>query len=456
MMSEQFNLIEYLTVQRNKGIIVWLLNIGAEKYWNPVNTGIIDRNEDKIVNRVEEMNLLICREQDVLILRQQPDEAYLAMLRQWGFSIPNIWIPEQTDAVSPISELIMRDEKLQQKLEALSKDHTDVYFVPYAITYVEEQIAEKCGLQLISASSKVNALVNDKIFNRQIAEQLELDVCQGKVCASIEEIRQEYDRLVKQAPFFEKVIIKEPHGASGKGLYIIDSEEKLTPLLSRLVRFSRNNPEMKWLVEGWYNKKADINYQIYISPLGAVNVFSIKEQILRDTVYIGSKMPAELDTTTVAAYQDFGQRIGKYLFDIGYTGVAGIDSIITADNKIIPIIEINGRFTLSTYISFIEHIIGKRKIFSRYFKMVSNTPFNYNDLCTAIGNDGLLYDVNTGEGVMVYTSGTLSFSQDEQNSLYIGRVFTLIISNDWQTVESLILRFENYITGLNSPNMLKI
>ena len=66
-MDKEFNLIQYLTTQRSKGIIIWLCNIGAEKYWSNMNTGIVDRNEDIIVNRIEEMNLLICREQDVII-----------------------------------------------------------------------------------------------------------------------------------------------------------------------------------------------------------------------------------------------------------------------------------------------------------------------------------------------------------------------------------------------------
>ena len=73
-----------------------------------------------------------------------------------------------------------------------------------------------------------------------------------------------------------------------------------------------------------------------------------------------------------------------------------------------------------------------------------------------MSNEGLLYDVSSGEGVMVYTSGTLSFSQNEQNSLYIGRVFTLIIANNWQTVESLSTRFEDYVTSLSSQHLSKL
>lgn len=443
--------MRYLTAQRDQGILIWMLNIGAEKYWNKVNAGIIDRNEDRIVNRSEDMNLLLCREQDILILRERPDEAYLKKMEQIGFSIPTILVPENTDAWTPISELVLQDESLLLKLSALARERKDVYFVPYAVTYLEERIAERCALRIAGPSSQVSARINDKIFNREIAGHLGLKVCQGKVCSSIEEIREEYSRLVDQAPYFKKVIIKEPHGASGKGLYIVEHESQLLPLLTRLSRFSRSNPEAKWLVEGWYAKKADINYQIYISPQGNVEVFSIKQQILRDTVYIGSRIPADVSPEVADAYQEYGSRIGCYLFQLGYTGVAGIDSIITEEDEIVPIIEINGRFTLSTYISFIMNVIGERKMFSRYFKLISDMPMTYEELCIKLHKEGLLYDEQTGEGIIAYTSGTLPVRKNPDGDAYAGRLFTLIAAKHWDTVAEYSTRLEAFVENISLP-----
>ncbi|MEW9699660.1 peptide ligase PGM1-related protein [Paenibacillus sp. SI8] len=453
-MADTFHLVNYLTTQRDKGILIWLLNIGAEKYWNRVSAGVVDQNEDMLVNRVEEMNLLLCREQDVLILRKLPDVSYLNALQELGFSIPRMLIVEGDDLLTPISELVLQDKGLQQQLIDISSEREDVYFVPYAVTRLEEQIAENCGLRLIGASSEVNAAVNDKIFNREIAERLELEVCEGKICANVQEIREEYDRLVSSSPAFEKVIIKEPHGASGKGLYIIDSEDKLSSLLGRLARSSRNNPDSKWLVEGWYQKEADVNYQIYIAPDGSVDVFSIKQQILRDTVYIGSKVPADLNDDTLQAYKSYGEKIGAYLFGMGYTGVAGIDSIITSEHTIIPIIEINGRFTLSTYISFIAHVLEEGKVFSRYLKVLSEQPIAYKELKEALEENGILYDRKSGEGVIAYTSGTLPSRRDAGSGKYTGRLFVLIIAKEWDTNERYSTKLEEVVDSLSNRQSL--
>ncbi len=434
-MERKFNLINYLTAERNKGIIIWICNIGAEKYWGELSAGMVDRDENIVVNRIEEMNLLVCREQDIVILRKKPEEEYLNRLRELGFSIPTILSPREVDLLTPISELVLKDEGLLHELKAIASKKEEVYFVPYAVTSLEEKIAEKAGLKIMGAPSSVNAKVNDKIFNREISEKLGFTVCKGKVCSSVDEIRQEYEELTNEEPAFEKVIIKEPRGASGKGLYIIDSKEKLESSLRMIARFSRGRPDGKWLVEGWYKKKSDINYQIYVSSDGAVRVFSIKQQLLRDTVYIGSKMPSDLEDNVLNSYKEYGRKIGEYLFEIGFTGVAGIDSIITEQDVVIPIIEINGRFTLSTYISFAANIFGKAKILSRYFRLTPDSPVGYADICRELDRRGILISTDKKEGVFVYTSGTLPAMLYEGAEYYTGRAFALIISDSWEKVE---------------------
>ncbi|MDF2986920.1 MAG: phosphoribosylaminoimidazole carboxylase synthetase [Eubacterium sp.] len=449
-MDEKFNLIEYLTSKRDKGIIIWLCNIGAEKYWHRVSSGVVDRNEDIIVNRVEEMNLLISREQDIVILRNAPDEEYLLTLKKMGFSIPSILTLNNSDLFTPISELILKDEKLLSELRLIGAQNSEVYFVPYGVTYLEEQIAEKAGLSLVGAPAAINAKVNDKIFNREISLNLNFPVCQGFVCKNVDEMRTAYKELTGNPPYFEKVIIKEPNGASGKGLYVIESQEKLESNLRLITRLSKGNSESKWLVEGWYRKKADLNYQIYISPVGKVDTFSIKQQLLRDTVYIGSKIPPELDSNVLKQIKDYGAKIGEYLYGLGYTGVAGIDSIITEDDVIIPIIEINGRFTLSTYISFLNGIMIERKLLSRYFKIVTDTALTYQKLNAELSKHGIAFDLNNRAGVFVYTAGTLPSEMVEGASNCNGRVFTIIAADNWDRVDEYNTILESAIRGMTN------
>ena len=449
-MGREFNLFKLLTSERGSGVIIWLCNIGAEKYWSKLNTGVVDKSEDIIVNRIEEMNLLVCREQDIIILREEPDEEYLDILRQMGFSIPTILTPKNADLWTPVSELVLRDEELLTKLKYISSRDEEVYFVPYAVTYMEEKIAELAELRLMGAPSQISAKVNNKIFNREISEELGFPVCKGKICSSADEIREEYEKLTNTEPYFSKVIIKEPNGASGKGLYVISDKQKLESSLRIIARFSRGKTDCRWLVEGWYDKKADLNYQIYISPEGTVDVFSLKQQLLNDTVYIGSRIPPCLEEKVLDSYRQYGEKIGKYLFGIGYTGVAGIDSIITKEDIIIPIIEINGRFTLSTYISFIDNQMKNIKMLSKYYRLISDSPVKYEDLINKMDEDGILLKPGEKEGAFVYTSGTLpTVLPDGQNS-YTGRVFVFIASEKWERIDQYSAKLDNVIQNFQS------
>ncbi|MEO3944728.1 peptide ligase PGM1-related protein [Gorillibacterium sp. CAU 1737] len=448
-MPNSFHLIRWLTDEREKGTIIWLFNIGAEKFWNPVQAGIVDVNEDRIVSRMEEMNLLLCREQDVIILRERPDDAFLEQLRAWGFSIPRIWTPAPGEERASISELVLRDPELLGRLTQLGVEEPDAVLVPYAVTRLEEAIAKRCELRLVAAPSEVNASVNDKIGNREIAEALELPVCRGRICDSIDAIREAYEELTTGEGAFERVIIKEPYGASGKGLYIVDAPDKLNTLLLRLGRYAKQHPDARWLVEGWYHKIGDVNYQLYVSPEGEAEVFSIKEQMLRDTVYIGSRFPVKWANGEDEAYHSFGEKIGKHLHAIGYTGVAGIDSIIAEGGEIIPVIEINGRFTLSTYLSFVSRVIGSPLTYlSRYFKLTTDYPLPYAEVNELLQREGLLYREDTGEGVLVYTSGTLPVRMDESTGKFNGRLFALIAAASETRADELSSRLEAFIEAV--------
>lgn len=204
-MKRTFDLLKYLNEDRHSQTIVWLCNIGAEKYWNETSKGFTDPYEEGIVNRMEEVNLLLCRKQDIMILREYPDKDYLEMLKRFGFSIPTILVPENSDELTPISELVLRDKKLQDKIRAISESMEKAYFMPFAITCHEEQIAKNCNLEIIGSPSSINALINDKINNRCLAEKLGFRVCEGKVCGSIDEVRKEYYRLREEPCCFNKV-----------------------------------------------------------------------------------------------------------------------------------------------------------------------------------------------------------------------------------------------------------
>lgn len=74
---KDFDLIKHIVDSEENSIVVWLFNIGTEKYWGDITSSVKHENENILVNHMEEMNLLITRKQDYIILRKIPEKVFL-------------------------------------------------------------------------------------------------------------------------------------------------------------------------------------------------------------------------------------------------------------------------------------------------------------------------------------------------------------------------------------------
>lgn len=371
----EFNLLDHIVGKTDEYTVIWLFNIGVEKFWNGDISIVKNVKEDIVVNHIEEICLLLTKVRDVLILRNNPDEIYLEEMKKRGFEIPMILTPRDLNESLGISELVLQDNFLLNQLKELAKNRKKVVFVPYGVSVLEERIAQICQLEMIGGPGKISKMINNKIFARRVAEELRYPITQGSICDNLDELKEKSMELLHA---FDKVIIKQPCGASGKGLYIIDSERKLISVMQILKRISRKSDiNQGWIVEGWYEKQADINYQIYIDQAGLVKMFSVKEQLLHETVYIGSIIPPRMSESLVKKCEECGKQIGKLLYQNGYNGIVGIDAMVTKENDFIPIIEINARFTLSTYLSFLDFYRNSKWLLFFYERISIGKNVNY-------------------------------------------------------------------------------
>ena len=209
-----------------------------------------------------------------------------------------------------ISELVLQNEQLICNLKNICGE--SVYFVPYAVTPLEEQIAEICGLSLIGENSEICRNVNDKISVRNIANMLKFPITEGTICTSLDDILPHYlDLLASNYGIPVKVVLKSLYNAAGKGMYIAENEKQVKTIVSILKRLKVAG---SWILERWYENKIDISFQMFISPDGNINLLPVKRQFIKGTVYTGAMLPASLPHETLKQLESYGQTIGKYLF----------------------------------------------------------------------------------------------------------------------------------------------
>lgn len=433
-----FHLLKHIRENDNYTVI-WLFNIGLEKYWNGEVFTVKNSQEDIVVNHMEEMNLFLTRKQDILILRAKPDRAYLSQMEQFGLEIPAIVCPKCEDETQSVSELVLEDELLIQEIKSMISGRDKVIFVPYGVSEPEERIAAKLGIDMFGSSNAINKMVNNKVFSRQFAIEHGFKVSAGSVCHGYAELESAAKEALVR---YQKIIIKEPCGASGKGLWIVESEAKLKSTLLIIKRFFKENLDGEWLVEEWCHKAADLNYQIYVGLNGEVEVFSVKEQKVNGTVYVGSVMPPAFTPQIMEHCRECGELIGRKLYEMGYRGILGVDAMILADGELIPIIEINGRFTLSTYVSFVlsQRQAQGLKAFAFYKKITLCSGDDYTAVKNKLQSENLWYHDN--RGVFVYTGETIHQSRVGE----YGRMFGLIFAQD---EKDMMAQYDALLKALN-------
>ncbi len=435
-----FDLLKHIR-ENDEYTVIWLFNIGVEKYWNSDVFTVKSAGDDTVVAHMEEMNLLITRSQDILILRDEPDSAYLDQMRAFGAEIPTIVCPAVKDEGRSISEIVLEDDDLADRIKKLVRDRDNVVFVPYGVSTLEEEISRKLDIPIFGPASADAMKVNDKVYSRRFAIEHDFPVPEGKVCTGYDELCAKAEEYLTG---FGKIIIKEPHGASGKGLWVVETPAKLKSTLLIIKRFYDISVDREWIVEQWCDKQTDLNYQVYVGGTEddpQIEVFSVKEQRVNGTVYTGSVIPPSFDESITDECVRCGGIIGRDLHAVGYRGILGIDAMILSDGTLIPIVEINGRFTLSTYLSFIPSRCRgvTDKIFASYRRIRLGPGDSYASAVKKLSDAGIAYEGR--DGVFVYTSETIRADRTGE----YGRFFTLCLGKDEHRTDELLSKCKEAI-----------
>lgn len=412
----------------------WLFNIGIEENWSIDRFKVKDLEEDHIVQHMEEIMMLMAGRDDILLLRRRPNDRFICQMRSYGFEVPEIICPEKEDATKTITQLALEDKKVVQRLKKLSQEKS-TYLLPYGVTENEEVLAKACDMKIMGSDSAVARASNSKLYAKELVKRLHLSSPDGKVCVNFDEIREEWHHLRKQ---FRRIVIKRPYGASGRGLYLVEDFEKLEKVLYILKR--SGGLEEKWIVEGWYEDKKDLNTQMYICGDGKIMILSVKEQILEETVYKGSIFPVELSADIKKQYLTSLEKAGRELYRDGIRGIVGIDSIVT-EKEIFPIIEINVRFTLSTYLSMLPSQFPDRYFCSMYYRIFLSEKWNYTEITKKLARAGLAFDTKTREGIFCYNHACV----DRDILGKAGRLFVILMAKERKDLQKLRLKLEQLL-----------
>src|SRR5208283_5025216 len=180
------------TASVGDGPFLWLGNFEAERHWDDpkaVHLPSVSMAADlAIVNRMEEMALLLAGKPDHVILREQPDPEFMAYLSELGFVLPSVISVDATDRTLPVSELILETNSFVTRLQELAQRHPGLCLLPFGKTRLEESIGERTGIPVAGVTAQLLETVNSKLYSRQISAELGLRTIPGVSCATFEDL----------------------------------------------------------------------------------------------------------------------------------------------------------------------------------------------------------------------------------------------------------------------------
>ena len=100
--------------------------------------------------------------------------------------------------------------------------------------------------------------------------------------------------------------------------------------------------------------------------------------------------------------------------------------------KCYPAIDVNVRFTMSTYLSEIEKKFGNDRAYLSVMRDINTrTSLSYDKIQDVLCKHNILFSPKSKRGIFVYVSGTLPKYKLKDKNYFMGRVYSLIIGDDY-------------------------
>lgn len=412
---------------------VYVNNFEVERAWatgSPRLPGASVTFERTVVNRMEEIGVLLTGPGDVVLLKAPLDDRYAEYLRSVGELRGACLAAGGADPDRTVTEDALASPAALAALRALDDGNT--YLMPLGISASEQRLADRTGLPLAGPPAEVCRAVNGKVYSRRLVEAIGVTAVPGRICERVGELA---GALAEARRGGARAVVKESLGVSGRGMVVI-ADDRAADRLVRLVGRRGPDSPADLVVETWIEHAQSLNYQFVVSRSGRVCFETVKAELVRDGVHQGHRFPVELPAAVTAELTAAADAIGKVLFADGYFGVVGVDALLGPDGTLYPCLEINARFNMSTYVRRVaeRHVLPGRHALAAAISLRLHRRHSFDEVAGALGE--LLLAGSGQSGVLVSNFATLNAAA-EQHGSFRGRLYVLCVASNPARVVAL-------------------
>lgn len=399
----------------------------AEKEWNNNETvklpAISSSYYENIVLAMDELMVAYSSGFNDIVLTEIPmDEKHLSYLASLGVCCRN----QVNNAVKP-------DDLKSKILETYA-------VIPEFIT-----LAEKNNMLYEHPEIDIIKKVNSKFFSVELSKKYGLNDYSVLV--------EDYDKLEYQLRNILNgnymAMVKEEYGVSGKGNLLIDTK-KADRFLKNTRKQLEKGRHIRYILEPRFKVIKDFSSQWFITKAGKVEYISIQEIKNNGSAYGGSTDIKE-DTMAFLLEEGYFEKlkmICRDLYKEGYFGDICIDSMILEGNKLIPIVEINARKSMSLTKYQLDRTYSKSEVKNNVSYMFSTevtyeSKIIFADILKILDLHSISYNPKNKVGVIPITCNTLFMNRVEGKELSRGRIYYYVTAKDDEDMLRILNRVAN-------------
>jgi hypothetical protein len=424
--------------------LVLMANVEVEDRWAAGEPGlptVAFTGSRAIVNRMDELALLLAGPDDHVVLKAPPDPAYLEYLDGLGLALPQLLTANDQHPQRTVTEDALADPELIAALARLASAGAQLW--PHGVSELEERLSARSGLPLAAPPAAVCKAVNSKVYSRLIADAVGVRQPSGMVCRDLRELAVACDRADAWLASGHPVVLKDAYGVSGKGLLVVRGADRLRQVRRMIERRADRSGRSRLglVVEEWLPKLIDINYQFTIDRDRDVHFDFVREALTERGVHKGHRMPARLTARQVGELRAAALALGKRLAADGYHGVVGVDALLTEDDQLYPMIEINARNNMSTYQERLRRtcLDSSRVAVAKQYPVRLRRPVRFGELRAALA--GLLLARCQDSGLLVNGFATVNAAapppaRGEPGS-FDGRLYGVLVAATDREVDAI-------------------
>ncbi|WP_127529572.1 hypothetical protein [Paenibacillus kobensis] len=432
----------------------------AERFWRDPNLAKLpsfpDLEMENIVMAMDELLFPFCEAQDVLITRYQMNVYHKAYLHSIGFKFmsnsADLERPEGGNAGrnANIFDLITSSDRIG---DADPQWLDGARLSPFAVIPGADRAAARYGLKQDFPDVETVRTVNSKLYSTELNRRLGLR-SDSQTVYSHEELLANGLALLSQGPF----LIKDEFGVSGKGNLLIESEAILRRVTSYLGDQYSKGKVVRFIIEPFLHKELDFSCQFHIDPDGTYRHISVQKLVNYNFAYQGSFTADDrlLQLLQEAEYFEVMKQVARELYLAGYYGDVCVDSMLLTDGRIVPIVEVNARRSMSLIKHYVDRYLDKHSATGSmtHVTVQFSCDVTYDQLLETLDREGVLYKPDRGFGILPLSANTLlinkavSERKGIRNKQVKGRLYYSLIEGA-QDYERLSAKVKEVLSSLS-------